>query len=152
MPVDKSILFVIPRKKINRKYSLQQSFDESKRHQQVDSSLFRFMPQGIGSHAETIFWEFPRGTVVSVEELQQFCLDKEVVPADPWMVTMVNIVDPAFADEIPNSTYWHGGDTSGKYPWRYLSFSRWLDRRMINVGTIGSPLIGPFRVATRKLK
>lgn len=72
------------------------------------------MPRGTGSGADVYFFKlkFKRGIYHYVEDAylaREYAL-RGLIPADPYSLAQVNLDDPDFADNHPNTTQWRDID------------------------------------------
>jgi len=122
---------IIRRAKVNRDLLPREVIDAMGRRQYTNCEVVEAMPRGDGEEAEIIF--FKLGCYVSDDDLEKEYSLRGLVAADPYSLAAVNLYDPAFADEHPNSTHWK--DAGGK--WCYAAFSRWYGGRRVRVRRVG---------------
>lgn len=119
--VDMSNL-IVRRVKVNRNRTPQEAIDATGRRQYVDISVVDAMPRGEGEGSEIFF--FIPDRLLSDDDLEKEYELRGLKPADPYSLAAVNEIDPAFADNYPNSTHWK--DSNGK--WYYAAFDHWVGR------------------------
>ena len=115
---------------VNRNLTPQDTLDATGRKQYTDRNVVKGVPRGEGAEVAVCF--FKLGRYASPAEVDEAYKLRGLTP-DPIAQAKVNTDDPAFADEHPNGTQWQ--DADGK--WCFATFSRWSDKRMVNVHRSG---------------
>lgn len=118
---------IVRRVAVNRSRTPQQAIDATGRNKYLTNSAVASMPQGNGEEVDVFFFKLDRYT--SDDDLDKEYELRGLKPADPYALAAVNEVDPAFADDHPNSTHWKDENSN----WCYIAFSRWHGERDVGV-------------------
>ena len=134
---------IVRKVKVERSRSPQEAFVATNRAQYTDHKVVDSMPKGEGDEAEIVFFKpdlSNRNGFISDNNLETEFELRGLKPADPISVAAVNEADPAFADEKPHGTHWK--DAKGN--WCGATFDRWVGRRRVSVGRVGSGWCGSW--------
>ncbi|MEK7579848.1 MAG: hypothetical protein AAB469_01495 [Patescibacteria group bacterium] len=118
--------------KVDRTKTPEQMLEATGRRQYTDADVVKAMPRGDGDEGEVFFFKLDlssRGGHISNDDMEKEYELRGLKPADPYKLSQVNVDDPAFADEHPNSTHWK--DTNGR--WCFALFHQWDGRRRVRV-------------------
>ncbi|MDO8569336.1 MAG: hypothetical protein Q7R89_00915 [bacterium] len=113
---------------VDRARTPQEVLDATGRKQYTDRNVVNTMPRGQGEEVDIYFFKF--GRYISDLDLEKEYESRGLKPADPYSLTQVNTVDPAFADTHPNGTHWQ----NAKGNWCFATFGHWRGGRGVGVG------------------
>ncbi|MDP3962308.1 MAG: hypothetical protein Q8Q03_00350, partial [bacterium] len=110
----------------------QQVLDATGRKQYLNRDVVATMPKGEGDEVEVVFFKpdlSNRDGFISDDDLEKEFELRDLKPADPVSVAVVNEADPALADEKPHGTHWK--DAEGR--WCYIVFHCEFGERVVVV-------------------